>query len=150
MLEYWQPAGVRRSRARPALSIRVQAVLLGIAPLPLAAMQQQQQLQTSSPGAAAEEMASRNASLAVGASSVGGSGGLGGDPARVRSYLGTVVDQARGRALPCQPNVECDSAWGAEANAVVLLVGVDGTQGFYCTGGGGRALRGSCRLPWRC
>ncbi|GAB4818382.1 hypothetical protein N2152v2_005428 [Parachlorella kessleri] len=54
-------------------------------------------------------------------------------PSQVATTIENLVNRARGKSKACQPNVNCASDWAQEANAVVLLVAADGSEGVYCT-----------------
>lgn len=138
-MEYSQPAAARPRRR--TLSLQVQSVLLGVQPLPGLALG----MGGLAAGAilkAEEDVVSGEpidvaSAVAAGATS---SHTANVDPSRVHEYLGQALDQAAGSSLSCQADVECASEWGKEANAVVLIVGIDQTSGFYCTGGLGSAV----------
>jgi hypothetical protein len=123
VLRYRQPSPAQL-KGRP-LALRVQSLLLGVAPLPTKSARHRAGDAGAAPGAAPLPRAAVAAAASKAATM---------EPTNLGAYMGSAVTQARGRSMRCQPDVDCDSEWGLEANAVVLLVGIDGSSGFFCTG----------------
>lgn len=143
VLQYYEPPGLRHWQRR-RLSLQVQTVLLGTQPLSWASAAATAAF--SSKARQAAPALSQAPGVTARAAAQSGAARLGVAPSdrvanvdstKVGGSLNAAVDLARGTALACQPNVECNSEWAAEANAVVLLVGVEAAEdtGFYCTGG---------------
>ena len=122
MLTYFERASSALSTSQQQLSLQVRSVMLGVAPLPLQLEAAPMQLETAPTGATLAAVAG-----AVDKAEIA-------SPSQVAATMVNLVNRARGKSKSCQPDVDCDSEWAQEANAVVLLVAADGSEGVYCTG----------------
>lgn len=137
MLEYYQPSNARPSGSTPVMELS--SVLLGVQPLPFGARRKSGDV-AEQVGDWGEAVANLSATTLAGVSSK--IANL--NPADTEMALWDAVNMARGGSATCQTDVNCDSSWAVEADAVVLLVGIDEETGFYCTGGPAPLLSACC------